>query len=45
MKLIGNSVSVSVIDMLAKTIVETGIFDKRKKQTERIKSTKYQKRI
>lgn len=33
MKLIGNSVSVSVIDMLAKTIVETGIFDKRKKQT------------
>lgn len=37
MKLIGNSVSVSVIDMLAKTIVETGIFDERKNQTERIK--------
>jgi len=37
MKLIGNSVSVSVIDMLAKTIIETGVFDERKNQTERIK--------
>jgi len=31
MKLIGNSVSVSVIDMLAKTITETGVFEKNEK--------------
>ncbi len=31
MKLIGNSVSVSVIDMLAKTIIETGIFESKEK--------------
>jgi len=37
MKLIGNSVSVSVIDMLAKTIVKTGVFDESKDETERIK--------
>ena len=37
MKLIGNSVSVSVIDMLAKTIIETGVFEERKNKTERIK--------
>jgi DNA (cytosine-5)-methyltransferase 1 len=37
MKLIGNSVSVSVIDMLAKTIIETGIFDKEKDVTEQAK--------
>lgn len=37
MKLIGNSVSVSVIDMLAKTIVKTGVFDENKNETERIK--------
>ena len=37
MKLIGNSVSVSVIDMLAKTIVKTGVFDVNKNETERIK--------
>jgi DNA (cytosine-5)-methyltransferase 1 len=34
MKLIGNSVSVSVIDMLAKTIVETGVFEEKKNKTE-----------
>lgn len=37
MKLIGNSVSVSVIDMLAKTIIETGVFDERKSLSEQIK--------
>ena len=37
MKLIGNSVSVSVIDTLVKTIVETEVFDERKNITERIK--------
>ena len=37
MKLIGNSVSVSVIDMLAKTIVKTGVFDENKNEAERIK--------
>lgn len=37
MKLLGNSVSVSVIDMLAKVIIETGVFDERKNITERIK--------
>ena len=37
MKLIGNSVSVSVIDMLTKTIIETGVFDKRTNQTRPIK--------
>ena len=37
MKLIGNSVSVSVIDMLAKTIVKTRVFDENKNETERIK--------
>ena len=31
MKLIGNSVSVSVIDMLAKTIIETGVFESKEK--------------
>ena len=31
MKLIGNSVSVSVIDMLAKTIIETGVFENKEK--------------
>jgi len=28
MKLIGNSVSVPVIDILVKAIIETGVFDK-----------------
>lgn len=37
MKLIGNSVSVSVIDMLTKTIIKTGVFDDRKDQIEQIK--------
>jgi DNA (cytosine-5)-methyltransferase 1 len=43
MKLIGNSVSVSVIDMLAKTIVKTGVFDESKNETERIKKYKMPK--
>jgi DNA (cytosine-5)-methyltransferase 1 len=29
MKLIGNSVSVPVIDILVKAIIETGVFDKK----------------
>ena len=37
MKLIGNSVSVSVIYMLTKTIVETGVFEEIKNHTERLK--------
>lgn len=40
MKLIGNSVSVSVIDMLAKTIIETGVFVTK----EKIKRNEQKKR-
>lgn len=40
MKLIGNSVSVSVIDMLAKTIIETGVFDERKEKNRTSKKVR-----
>ncbi len=40
MKLVGNSVSVSVIDMLAKAIVKTGMFDQKENQSERVKNYK-----
>ncbi len=38
MKLIGNSVSVSVIDMLVKSIIKTGVFNKKEKKlrTEKV---------
>ena len=35
MKLIGNSVSVPVIDMLIKSIISTGVFDDRKNGVEK----------
>lgn len=39
MKLIGNSVSVSVIDMLTKTIIETGVFGSKEKTLKIEKKT------
>ena len=43
MKLIGNSVSVSVIDILAKTIIETGVFQNEEKALKIEKVTKNKK--
>ena len=43
MKLIGNSVSVPVIDILIKTIISTGIFDDNEYLIEEKESTKCQK--
>jgi DNA (cytosine-5)-methyltransferase 1 len=40
MKLVGNSVSVSVIDMLTKAIVETGIFDQKENPIEQVENYK-----
>ncbi len=38
MKLIGNSVSVPVIDVLIKTIISTGVFDERPERTKKVRN-------